>query len=407
MKKFLKYFLIVIIVAIVVSAFWFAMFQLKKHNSENTEVYTIEKQSELGEGSMYIKAEDGKVKLTIGTNGDNVSEENWADIIPPVFGKEYTITGLTSKVKDTFMLEVAPIEHNGIYNEQVILVLDNGDLKRVVFTKQNRNNDEIAISNEKIAFYDIVKNYIDWNYDNNQVLGYNVIVEFPQNENQYFAQVSGDYKNDFYAQIKYNSDYTDAEVVKVLSYESMMNMLNQENEDDNNPNANNNNVKKENNNYSKANEAIKKVLKDEDWLKSKKLIADMDGDESGEFFKTHLYLIKINDINGNPAYLVRSQTMDSSRTALVTYKNGNVVISKNFAASDYSSQRVDLNKNVIEVVNESVDAMSYYEITDDNLIEIDSFEPEESEQAKEKYKNYNFVEINIELTSANIDKYVK
>ena len=44
MKKFLKYFLIVIIVAIVVSAFWFVMFQLKKHKNENTEVYKIEKQ---------------------------------------------------------------------------------------------------------------------------------------------------------------------------------------------------------------------------------------------------------------------------------------------------------------------------------------------------------------------------
>ena len=356
---------------------------------------------------MYIKAEDGKVKLTIGTNEDNVSEENWDDIIPPVFGKEYTITGLTSKVKDTFMLDVNPMEHNDSYNEQVILVLENGDLKRVVFTKQNRNNNEIAISNEKIAFYDIVKNYIDWNYDNNQELGYNVMVEFLQNGNQYFTQVSGDYKNNFYAQIKYNSDYTDAEIIKVVSYESMTSMLNQENGDNNNSDVNDSNVKKENNNYTKANEAIKKVLKDENWLKSKELIENVDGDESDEFSKTHLYFIKINDINGNPAYLVRSQTMDSSRTALVTSKNGNVVISKNFATSDYSSQRVDLNKNVIEVVNESVDAMSYYEITDDNLIEIDSFEPEEREQAKEKYKNYNFVEINIELTSANIDKYIK
>ena len=39
--------------------------------------------------------------------------------------------------------------------------------------------------------------------------------------------------------------------------------------------------------------------------------------------------------------------------------------------------------------------------------EIDEFEPDEYYKAKEKYKDYNFEIINIELNDANLDKYVK
>lgn len=195
---------------------------------------------------------------------------------------------------------------------------------------------------------------------------------------------------------------------KVENEETISNQVKNENIVSEN-NTNNNNIKQENdieNNGNKdANEAIKIALKDENWLKEKGIYEIInDGDLT---HKPTFSFIKINDINGNPAYLLQRSLMDSAHTYVVTYKNNEVVVFDTYAGSDYSGEAVDIDKGIIEVENVSAGYLTYYKIGTNDLEEIDAFEPEEYEKAKEKYKNYNFVSIDIEVNDANLDKYVK
>lgn len=214
MKNLLKYFLIVIVVVIIVLVFWFVMFQSKNQKNEITQDYTIKSQGESGKNLIYLKESEGKVKLTVGTTEDNISMQDWNKIIPPVFGKEYTITGLTSKVKDAFLLTENSMENNECYNTQVILVLENGDIKRVMFTRQNRNDDAISVSNEKIKYSNIIKKYIEWSYKNVGSIGHEIMIE---GYNDKYMSVCDENQNGYYAEVKYNDDYTDVEIVRTMS----------------------------------------------------------------------------------------------------------------------------------------------------------------------------------------------
>ena len=121
-------------------------------------------------------------------------------------------------------------------------------------------------------------------------------------------------------------------------------------------------------------------------------------------YKSELYLIKIKDIGDMPAYLVKSHIMASAHTRVVTYKNGEVYVSKMAAGSDYCEEYVDIENNLVKSVNGSVDYTYIYKINDGEFEKIAEYESEEESYAK--YPKANFKEITIKLTDENIDKYV-
>ena len=169
--------------------------------------------------------------------------------------------------------------------------------------------------------------------------------------------------------------------------------------------ANSNNTTKQNNDEAKiANEAIKKALKSRDWLEKHNLYYEIK-DGSTTLYKSELYIIKIKDIGGIPTYLVKSHIMDSAHTSIVTYKNGEVYVSKIAAGSDYCDEFVDIENNLVKSVNVSADITNIYIINNGEFEKIAEFETEEESNAK--YPKANFKEITIKLTDENLDKYVK
>lgn len=164
---------------------------------------------------------------------------------------------------------------------------------------------------------------------------------------------------------------------------------------DNNTSKNNSNSK----NSDEANEAIKKALKDKSWIKANVSI----GEENDETY----YFMKLND---KPEYIVRSKIMDSSSAVVVSYKDGKVKASKEHAGSDYCEVTVDSTNNIIKSENMSAGMLTYYKISNGEIVEQDSYEPNENGEYgadQKKYDKYNFEEIKTELTDSNIDKYVK
>ena len=168
--------------------------------------------------------------------------------------------------------------------------------------------------------------------------------------------------------------------------------------------ADSNNATQENGDEAKiANEAIKKALKSRDWLEKHNLYYEIkDGSKT---YKSELYIIKIKDIGGIPTYLVKNHIMDSAHTSIVTYKNGEVYVSKIAAGSDYCDEFVDIENNLVKSVNVSVDITNIYIINNGEFEKIAEFETEEESNAK--YPKANFKEITIKLTDENLDKYVK
>ena len=170
-----------------------------------------------------------------------------------------------------------------------------------------------------------------------------------------------------------------------------------------------NNTKVANSNsYDEANVAIRKALKDKSWLKENEILLS-DEVLSGFPGLTAIYhIIKLNNIDGVPAYLVSSGFEgNNTYVHLVTYKNGSVIVSERSAGSDYTEITVDVNKNIIKAENMSVGYLTYYKIEDNDIIQTDYYTDENLDEANQKYQDYNFEEISIELTNENIDAYVK
>lgn len=172
---------------------------------------------------------------------------------------------------------------------------------------------------------------------------------------------------------------------------------------ENNANTNENVVENNSNNDSdsknsdEANEAIKKALKDKNWLKT-----NVSADEDHTY-----YFMKLNN---KPEYIVRSQVMDSSIAVIVSYKDGKVKASKEHAGVDYCEVTVDSTNNIIKSENMSTGILTYYKISNGEIIELDSYETDENGEYsadQKKYDKYNFEEIKTKLTDSNIDKYVK
>ena len=142
---------------------------------------------------------------------------------------------------------------------------------------------------------------------------------------------------------------------------------------------------------------IKKALKDKNWLKT-----NVSADEDHTY-----YFMKLNN---KPEYIVRSQVMDSSIAVIVSYKDGKVKASKEHAGVDYCEVTVDSTNNIIKSENMSTGILTYYKISNGEIIELDSYETDENGEYsadQKKYDKYNFEEIKTKLTDSNIDKYVK
>ena len=178
-----------------------------------------------------------------------------------------------------------------------------------------------------------------------------------------------------------------------------------------------------------ANEAIRKALKDEDWLKEN--ILPNYFNYTGEDFKkwqdnTKVYLGKGKDIEGIPVYYVYVTSEMFRDLHLVTYKDGNVITSALGVKEKYGLVRVDLNTNTVITETMGPDDEGYTEDSRTYMIENNEFVEFAQLRVNEndgdiycyvngenvsygRYKMYseNAVKLETELTNENIDTYVK
>ncbi len=205
-------------------------------------------------------------------------------------------------------------------------------------------------------------------------------------------------------------------------------------------NTNNTTNQNANNDETKiANDAIKKALKDDTWIKNNvftKPISEsyksMYGNDWYSYAKESMVLAKIS--TGNvPMYIVGVVNPAASEDYyLVTYKDGNVIVNE-IPHSDYAFSTFDLYNNVVK--SEADYSTEYYgfdnndgymliaethydevQVDDGNgnntntslnvtykinneIVSADTF--------KKFEEKYNFKKIETKLTDENIDKYVK
>lgn len=187
--------------------------------------------------------------------------------------------------------------------------------------------------------------------------------------------------------------------------------------DENNTNSNETNNEKKNETTSNekeqkkqevttrdvANEAIRNALKNNSWLIEKGIYQEIFG-EDYHYYPT-FRIIKINDVDGMPAYLVTSYIMDAEWAYIVTYKNGDVYASSSYAGSDYTKIYVDVKNNIVKALNMSADYTTIYKMENGEFKRIVEYETEE--ESLKKYPAERFEDVTIEMTEKNIDKYVK
>ncbi|MBQ3409708.1 MAG: hypothetical protein IJH12_11000 [Clostridia bacterium] len=203
------------------------------------------------------------------------------------------------------------------------------------------------------------------------------------------------------------------------------------------------NTTKQNDDETKiANDAIKKALKDDTWIKNNvftkpmsesfSVYKSMYGNDWYSYAKESMVLAKIS--TGNvPMYIVGVVNPAASEDYyLVTYKDGNVIVNK-IPHSDYAFSTFDLYNNVVQ--SEADYGTEYYgfdnndgymliaethydevQVDDGNgnntntslnvtykinneIVSADTF--------KKFEEKYNFKKIETKLTDENIDKYVK
>ena len=163
--------------------------------------------------------------------------------------------------------------------------------------------------------------------------------------------------------------------------------------------------------YNMAIAEIKKCLKDENWLKEKEIAGGYEPYNEESTIKT--YFARLDSANNKPYYVVRSDVFDSSYLRVISYDydESNVVVSSKCGA-DYGSLKIDINNNIVEV--NATMYVAYYKIVDGRYELLERADnsgdgvDEGRKKLEEKYrKSYNFVEITTQLTSNNIDTYVK
>lgn len=178
-----------------------------------------------------------------------------------------------------------------------------------------------------------------------------------------------------------------------------------------------------------ANNAIRKALKDEGWLKENILPEYFKrDDESSKKFQenTKLYFGKGHDIDEMPVYFVYVSCEMFRDLHLVTYKDGKVITSALGVEETFGSVRVDLNTNA--VITETIGTDEFgntensktYKIEDYKFVEFAQLRVNENDGdiysyvngefvSYGRYKMYseNCVKLETELNSQNVDKYVK
>lgn len=187
-----------------------------------------------------------------------------------------------------------------------------------------------------------------------------------------------------------------------------------------------------------ANAAIRKALKDKNWVREN-VMADVPSYEEyggseydyNAMFESEQYFAKITSINGMPAYLVISEIVSSASNTvtLVTYENGKVVCGTTQLEGEYSFVEADLNRNIVLIANDPTGDTDIYKIEGKKYkpilqIECDDIDNDgyadykyfnnDVECSKEEYVKYleeyrnkcDLVEVTTKLTDENIDKYV-
>ena len=91
--------------------------------------------------------------------------------------------------------------------------------------------------------------------------------------------------------------------------------------------------------------------------------------------------------------------------------NGKEVTVNGHCGADYGSVKIDVNNNIVEV--NATMFLAYFKIENGTFIQLDKVEnvgdgvEKARTELEEKYSRSNFVDISTELTSQNIDTYVK
>lgn len=190
-----------------------------------------------------------------------------------------------------------------------------------------------------------------------------------------------------------------------------------------------------------ASAAVRKALKDEEWLKKNIYVQDdenfMDGVEVGE--QVINFIVCKSDNKPIVVVEVLAENIRYAKIVLVTYKDGNVVAEKiNQGHIYHGAYSVDANRGVVcsNFMHGGTDAVTYHKVSGNGVKFIgtygreqtqeegkyiyfvfdQSMDQERKEISEEEYntykeglneKQYNFVEIGTKLTKENVDKYVK
>ncbi len=169
-----------------------------------------------------------------------------------------------------------------------------------------------------------------------------------------------------------------------------------------------------------ANEEIRKVLKDKEWLE-KNIYYIYNNEQNGGKKDMIVTFAKVHSIDGNPAYFmdVTERMVDSHSMYLVTYKDDKVHLSKS-VSGEYSVITADLNRNIVAIENDPTGITSVYKIENGEFVEFAKADLNYNDNtlyyyvngenvSYGRYKTYieDCVEITTKLTNENIDKYVK
>lgn len=169
------------------------------------------------------------------------------------------------------------------------------------------------------------------------------------------------------------------------------------------------------NKKSVANEAIKKALKDKEWIKKNiNKVSNYNGNIRNKF-------IKLKDIDNMPAYIIDSDFIDEHLpnhiVTIVTYKDGKVTILPNRLIVQNVSIEIDEKNNYIKEIDEAEGFISLYKIVDSEFycfastgydqngeIYIKLNDEDVDEKSLQPYVS-GCRELTLELNDENIDKY--
>lgn len=123
-----------------------------------------------------------------------------------------------------------------------------------------------------------------------------------------------------------------------------------------------------------ANETIRDTLSDEEWV-TKNLYVDYSSNDDKNFVEsllenTHVYIMKLSDIEGAPAYIILNDNGITSRVKVITYRDGEVVVTRDFLVGEYSSVDVNVVTNTLVITNDQTGLSTVYAIHGTELGEV-------------------------------------